>query len=198
MKIISMRKAVIAVGLVLGSASSSFAQVSMDFDIPGARIGINLQVYPQLQPIPGYPVYYAPGVNSNYFFYDGLYWVYDGTNWYASSWYNGPWSLVDPLNVPVYLLRVPVRYYHRPPAFFHGWRASDPPHWGDHWGPSWASHRAGWDQWNRNSAPAPAPLPTYQRQYSGSRYPQQPAQQPARPPQPNLNAPDNKQNGQNG
>ncbi len=122
-------------------------------------------------------MYYAPGMNSNYFFYDGMYWVYDGNNWYASSWYNGPWSLVDPMNVPVYVLRVPVRYYRAPPPFFHGWRADAPPQWGNHWGASWSSHHAGWDQWNHNSAPRAAPLPTYQRQYSANRCPQQTSQQ---------------------
>ncbi len=172
-----MRRTIAGLALLLGSATSSFAQLSMNFDISGTQIGINVPVYPSLQPIPGYPVYYAPGLSSNYFFYDGLYWVFDGQNWYASSWYNGPWSLVDPLDVPLFVLRVPVRYYRVPPPYFHGWRVSDAPHWGDHWGQSWTSHRNGWDQWNRNSAPAPAPLPTYQRQYSGNRYPQQPTQQ---------------------
>jgi hypothetical protein len=177
MKTHSVRNAMIAAGLMLASAGPALAQFSMNFDVSGSSIGINLSSYPQLQPIPGYPVYYAPGVNSNYFFYDGLYWVYDGQNWYASSWYNGPWSLVDPYDVPAFVLRVPVRYYRAPPAFFHGWRSTDAPHWGDHWGQSWSSRRTGWDHWNHNSAPAPAPLPTYQRQYTGSRYPQQTSQQ---------------------
>ena len=131
-----------------------------------------MPAYPQLQRVPGYPVYYAPGVNSNYFFYDGMYWVYQGDNWYASSWYNGPWGRVDPMYVPAYVLRVPVRYYRHAPAYFHGWRADAAPRWGDHWGHSWEQNRSGWDQWNRSSAPAPAPLPTYQQQYSGNRYPQ--------------------------
>ena len=29
----------------------------------------------------------------------------------------------------------------------------------------------GWDRWDRSAVPVPAPLPTYQRQYSGNRYP---------------------------
>lgn len=135
-------------------------------------IGINLPGFPVLQRVPGYPVYYAPRLDSNYFFYDGLYWIYDNDNWYASSWYNGPWGLVDRFDVPVYLLRVPVRYYRRAPVYFQGWRQDAPPRWGQHWGASWEQRRTGWDRWNRRSAPAPAPLPTYQRQYSGDRYPQ--------------------------
>jgi hypothetical protein len=167
-----MRRALTALSLLLCTATLALAQLSINFGGPGVRIGINLPVYPTLQRVPGYPVYYAPGVDSNYFFYDGLYWVYDGDNWYASSWYNGPWHLVDRFDVPVFLLRVPVRYYHRPPSYFRGWRASEAPRWGEHWGSSWEQRRSGWDRWNRSSAPAPAPLPTYQRQYSGERYPQ--------------------------
>ena len=134
-------------------------------------IGINLPVYPELVPVPGYPVYYAPQVNSNYFFYDGMYWVYQGDNWYASSWYNGPWGLVGPEVVPLFVLRVPVRYYRQPPAYFRGWQSDAPPRWGEHWGNGWEQRRSGWDRWKRSSAPTRAPLPVYQRQYSGDRYP---------------------------
>ncbi|HEX4332263.1 MAG TPA: hypothetical protein VH040_09000 [Usitatibacter sp.] len=167
-----MRRALIALWMLLFSLGPAYGQVSLDFNLPGASIGVNLPAYPDLQRVPGYPVYYAPGINSNYFFYDGLYWLFQGDNWYASSWYNGPWALVDPQEVPVYLLRVPVRYYRVAPAYFRGWNAQDPPHWGQHWGQSWEQRHNGWDKWDRKSAPAPAPLPTYQRQYSGSRYPQ--------------------------
>src|SRR3954470_23195910 len=131
-------------------------------------IGLNVPVYPTLERIPNYPVYYAPSLPANYFFYDGLYWVFNDGTWFQSPWYNGPWYAVDPYAVPVYLLRVPVRYYRAAPAFFHGWSYDAPPRWGDHWGSSWSSRRGGWDRWNRASAPAPAPLPSYQRQYSGN------------------------------
>jgi hypothetical protein len=167
-----MRRLLLAVSLLLGTLAPAFAQISINFGGPGVSIGINLNAYPTLQRVPGYPVYYAPGMNSNYFFYDGLYWVYQADDWYASSWYNGPWTLVDRMDVPVYLLRVPVRYYRHAPSYFSGYRADDAPRWGEHWGASWEQRHQGWDQWNRKSAPAPAPLPTYQRQYTGSRYPQ--------------------------
>src|SRR6185436_11860374 len=155
-----MRNALIALCMLACSlGTTAFAQLSINFDGPGVSIGINQPVYPTLQRIPGYPVYYAPGVRSNYFFYDGLYWVFDGDNWYASSWYNGPWYVVDPFDVPVYILRVPVRYYRHAPAYFRGWRPDAPPRWGERWGGSWEQRRSGWDRWNRRSAPAAAPLP---------------------------------------
>jgi hypothetical protein len=168
-----MRLRPIVLSVLLACTTPAVAQqVGFSFNGPGISIGLNLPAYPTLQPIPGYPVYYAPSVNNNYFFYDGLYWVYLDDNWYASSWYNGPWHVVDRYYVPDYILRVPVRYYRHAPAYFHGWRADAPPRWGEHWGSSWQQKRSGWDRWNRSSAPAPAPLPAYQRQYSGKRYPQ--------------------------
>ena len=163
--------------MLLVPITTASAQVSIGIGLPGISIGINLPVYPQLVPVPGYPVYYAPQLNSNYFFYDGMYWVYQQDNWYASSWYNGPWMLVAPGAVPLFILRVPVRYYRYPPAYFYGWRSDAPPRWGDHWGHDWERSHSGWDNWNRRAVPAPAPLPIYQRQYAGERYPRAEQQQ---------------------
>jgi len=165
-----MRNALCVLGLILCSITSSFAQFSVGVGAPGVSIGINVPTFPELVPVPGYPVYYAPRMNSNYFFYDGRYWVYQGDNWYASSWYNGPWTLVPPEAVPAFILRIPVRYYRRPPSYFRGWRADAPPRWDDHWGRGWSQAHRGWDQWDRRAV-APAPLPSYQRQYAGNRYP---------------------------
>jgi hypothetical protein len=167
-----MRKLLVVLLMLLGPLTPAVAQVSIGIGLPNVSIGVNLPVYPRLVRVPGYPVYYAPSVDSNYFFYDGMYWVYQGDNWYASSWYNGPWALVAPEAVPAFVLRVPVRYYRQPPVYFQGWQRDAPPRWGEHWGHDWEQRRGGWDRWNRRAAPPPAPLPTYQRQYSGNRYPQ--------------------------
>lgn len=152
-------------------APASAQQLSIGIWSPNVSIGINLPLYPDLVPVPGYPVYYAPRLDVNYFFYDGMYWVYEGDNWYASSWYNGPWGLVDPGFVPVYILRIPVRYYRRPPMYFRDWRSDGPPRWEEHWGNEWAQRHRGWDHWDRRSTPMRPPLPVYQRKYSGDQYP---------------------------
>ena len=68
----------------------------------GVAIGISPTAYPELVPVPGYPVYYDPRADSNYFFYDGEYWVYTDDTWYASSWYNGPWQRVGSEDVPLF------------------------------------------------------------------------------------------------
>ncbi len=167
-----MRYRLIVLLTLLCLTTSAAAQVSVS-------ININVPVYPELVVVPGYPVYYAPQLRMNYFFYDGMYWVYDGENWYSSFWYNGPWRLIVPVAVPVFILRIPVRYYQVPPPYFRAWKPDAPPRWGERWGREWEQRRSGWDRWDRRSAPAPAPLPAYQRNYSGDRYPRSEQQQRA-------------------
>jgi len=163
-----MRSSLVAFLLLLTATVPAAAQLS---------IGITIGAYPNFMSVPGYPVYYAPDVGGNYFFYDGLYWVYQDDNWYSSSWYNGPWDSVDPMYVPVFILQIPVRYYRRPPQYFGGWQSDRPPRWNDHWGRDWAQRRQDWDQPRREANSTPAPLPDYQRRYSGKDYPRADQQQ---------------------
>ena len=154
-----MRHLLLAIPLLFSTIASAYVDVSVGVSLPGVSIGINEPSFPDLVPVPGYPVYYNPNGNSNYFFYDGEYWAYQNDNWYASTWYNGPWGVVGPEAVPLYVLRVPVRYYARPPIYFRGWAADAPPRWGDHWGGSWQAQHVGWDHFDARNAPRPAPLP---------------------------------------
>jgi hypothetical protein len=172
-----MRYRLVVLLMLLCPVTSVPAQVSIGIGLPSLSIGINLPLFPELVPVPGYPVYYAPRLNSNYFFYDGMYWVYQGDDWYASSWYNGPWGRVGREVVPLFVLRIPVLYYRQPPVYFSGWQRDAPPRWGEHWGRDWEQRRSGWDRWDRNAAPAAAALPVYQRNYSGDRYPRVEQQQ---------------------
>jgi hypothetical protein len=158
-------------------AARAETQVSIGIAVPGVSIGINTPRYPSFVQVPDYPVYYAPQQQANLFFYDGLYWAYQRDNWYTSSWYGGPWREVGPQAVPLYVLRVPVRYYRNPPSYFRGWQRDAPPRWGEHWGNDWSQQHAGWDRWDRRARPLPAPLPTYQRRYEGRSYPPVEAQQ---------------------
>jgi len=152
----------IALCLLAGAVNPAAARVNID---------LNLSLFPELVPVPGYPVYYAPALESNYFFYDGMYWLFEDDDWYVSEWYNGPWEYVDREYVPIYVLRIPVRYYRRPPPYFRGWYYDAPPRWNVRWGEGWERHHHGWDQWDRRHVPPRAPLPSYQRPYSGERYP---------------------------
>ncbi len=167
-----MRYLLIVLSLFLGVATSSCTTGHRP-DHVSVSIGINVPVFPRLVLVPGYPVYYDPAINLNYFFYDGLYWVFVRDRWYASSWYNGPWGYVEHYRVPLYVLRVPVRYYRQPPAYFRGWHADAPPRWDERMGRGWEQRHSKPDQWDRQPAPEPAPVPGYQREYSGKRYPRE-------------------------
>jgi len=173
-----MRYLLIVLSLFLGLTTSSCTNDPYRADHVSVNVGINVPAFPHLVLVPGYPVYYDPSISLNYFFYDGLYWVFAGDNWYASSWYNGPWGVVERYRVPMYVLRVPVRYYRQPPSYFRGWHADAPPRWEERWGRDWEQRHSDsdqWrhDQWRRDQAPQPAPVPSYQQQYSGERYPRE-------------------------
>ncbi len=170
---LKIRHALLVLPMLLSPAAIADVHVSIGIGLPHASIGIHIPAYPRLVAVPGYPVYYAPRLYVNLFFYDGMYWVFHNDNWYASDWYDGPWWYVSPAAVPVYILRIPVRYYRHPPPYFHGWRPGAPPHWGERWGHEWERRRSGWDQWDHHAAPPLAPLPAYQRRYSGDDYPRQ-------------------------
>ncbi len=91
-----MRNALIGLvfGMAVAAATPAAADLSIGFSSGPVSIGINVPTYPRLVAVPGVPVYYAPSVAGNYFFYDGLYWVFQDGNWFASDWYNGPWRMV--------------------------------------------------------------------------------------------------------
>lgn len=149
--------------------------VGVGVGAPHASIAFRLSNYPYLVPVPGYPVYYAPRLEANFFFYDGMYWIYENDNWYYSAWYNGPWWYVEPEVVPTVILQIPVGYYRQPPVYFNRWQADAPPRWEERWGRDWGQRRGDWDRRERDATLAP--LPGYQEHYSGDRYPQRLEQQ---------------------
>ena len=162
-----MKRFALAALLFLASTFPAVAQEYYDIDV-------DLPEYPQMAPVPDSPVYYAPEVDSNYFFYDGLYWDYYNDAWYSSPWYNGPWSVVDPIYVPTYLLWVPIRFYRHAPAYWRGWRADRAPRWGERWGREWQARHNEIFRGRQRPQYARAPLPEYQRSYNRANYPRAP------------------------
>ena len=79
--------------------------VGVAVQLPGVSVQLGLPEQPALVLVPGMPVYYAPHLRANYFFYDGLYWVLHGDGWYFSSWYGGPLYAASPFDVPGFVLR---------------------------------------------------------------------------------------------
>lgn len=137
-------------------------------------LGIHLSNYPDLVAIPGMPVMYDPRLMANYFFYEGSFWVFEDDDWYRSDWYNGPWIFVERDAVPVFLLRIPVRYYNRAPLYFRPWSMDMAPRWSLRWGREWERRHRDWDRWDRRRAPPPAPPPVFQQQFPRERYPESP------------------------
>jgi len=178
-----MKLAALTAALFISQAAVAPAHAEIQFGVsaqlPGVSINLGLPAQPAMALIPGLPVYYAPHVRANYFFYDGLYWVLHGDDWYFSSWFGGPWYAVDPYDVPDFILRIPVRYFPLRPHYFLGWHPESSPRWGDHWGHDWSHRRRGWDHWDRRHLPAVAPLPEYQRRFPAHRYPDTDRQQRA-------------------
>ena len=54
-----MRMKSLSLCILLAVSMPSSAQLSVGIGVPGVSIGFNLGAYPDLTPIPGYPVYYA-------------------------------------------------------------------------------------------------------------------------------------------
>src|SRR5436190_4027021 len=154
-----MKRALLACLLLVASILPAAAQDYHDIDV-------DLPQYPEMVPVPDSPVYYAPAVDSNYFFYDGRYWDYSNDRWYSSPWYNGPWVYVDPIYVPTYVLWVPIRYYHKPWHTWGRWQRDRPPRWAEHWGRDWQNHHNAVYGGQRQGPATRAPLPSYQRQYT--------------------------------
>lgn len=175
-KLVSFLRSGLLLALLAGCAATPPRH--QDADV-GVGVGIHVPAYPHLVRVPGHPVYYAPYVNLNLFFYDGLYWIFHGGRWYVGSWYNGPWHYVQPRGVPLYVLRVPLRYYRQPPPAFRHWRGDAPPRWEQHWGREWEHRRDDWSRLEQRPMPEAAPLPGYQRQYHDDRYPRAAEQQRA-------------------
>ena len=164
-----MKRFLAALLLLAASALPAAAQTYSDIDV-------DLPSFPEMQPIPDSPVYWAPNVDSNYFFYDGLFWDFHHDLWHWSAWYNGPWMVADPVYVPTYVLWVPIVYYRKPPHYFRAWHPNRPPRWGERWGSEWQARHN--QVFSGPAHPmARAPLPTYQAQFQRGNYPRAPQQQ---------------------
>ncbi len=52
---------------------------------------------PRLVVIPGTPVHYAPDVEADVFFFEGLWYRWYGGVWYRATVYSGPWMTISVL-----------------------------------------------------------------------------------------------------
>jgi hypothetical protein len=136
-----MRPLALALLLVIALAAPAGAQVRVGIDI-----GIHLPGPPELEVIPGIPVYYAPRAPANVFFYAGRYWILVDRGWHVGPTWSGPWVIVEPVHVPAPILKIPVRYYPRPPGHWHAAHRGGPPPWAPAYGREWReeAHERHW------------------------------------------------------
>jgi hypothetical protein len=119
-----MRRETVLAGLLVAGLASLLRTGSGEAN--ELDIHIDLGGPPALVIEPGTPVYYAPAVPFNYFFYGGRYYVFAHEGWFAASSYNGPWIVVPVKKVPKPILEVPVEYYKVLPGH---WKTHGPPPW---------------------------------------------------------------------
>jgi len=120
----------LAVGMPLaGAPARADVHVGINIGVPPPP-AIALPAPPPLVVVPGSPVYYAPEVPYNFFYYGGTYYVFNDGYWYNSRSAHGPWVFVQ--HVPRAVRYVPARYYHVPPG-----------HLKHHGPPPWAGHGRG-------------------------------------------------------
>ncbi len=120
----------IALAAILVAAALGFMP-SLAAAGPDIRIDVHIGAPPQLVVVPNTPVYYAPALPHNYFFYGGQYYLFHKGAWHYAPTYNGPWAVIAVEFVPRPILVVPVHYYKAPPGH---WKKKGPPPWAPAWG----------------------------------------------------------------
>jgi hypothetical protein len=104
------------------SATASDVKIHIGLGIPP----MVLTAPPQLVVVPGTPVYYAPDVSANLFFYKGRYYTVANGVWAMAPAYTGPWAVIQIGQVPTPVVAVPVEYYKIPPGQL---KKHGPPPW---------------------------------------------------------------------
>jgi hypothetical protein len=113
-----------AAAMLFSGASATASDLKINIDLGGPPIVLTAP--PQLVVVPGTPVYYAPDVSANLFFYKGRYYTLASGVWSMAPAYSGPWAVIQIGQVPPPVLAVPVEYYKIPPGQL---KKKGPPPW---------------------------------------------------------------------
>jgi len=122
----------LAAGLLAAPARGADVHIGINIGVPPPPPPVVVEAPPPLVVVPQTPVYYAPSLPYNYFYYGGLYYTLHDDHWFYAASFNGPWTFVTLERVPRPILAVPVRYY-----------KVHPEHWKKHGPPPWAGHGRG-------------------------------------------------------
>jgi hypothetical protein len=113
-----------AVAILLSGASARASDVKINIGL--GVTPLVLTAPPQLVVVPGTPVYYAPDISANLFFYKGRYYSVANGVWSRAPAYSGPWAVIQIGQVPAPIVAVPVEYYKIPPGQL---KKHGPPPW---------------------------------------------------------------------
>lgn len=92
------------------------AEVDVSINIGLPLPAIVISAPPAVVMIPGAPVYFAPDIEVDIFFYRGYWYRPYRQRWYRASHYNGPWCYIAPRAVPNVIVKLPPGYRHIPPG----------------------------------------------------------------------------------
>jgi len=84
--------------------ASAGVDVNVNIGIPFP--GFHVEAAPEMVMVPGAPVYFAPRVSVDLFFFDGFWFTRDHDHWYRGHDYRGPWKEVNARYVPPPVHRV--------------------------------------------------------------------------------------------
>jgi hypothetical protein len=112
--------------LVIPKAHASNVGVNVGINIGGpAPMYVNPPVVIAAPPVFGRPpqlgFFVAAGVGYDMFFHSNLYYLNSGNGWYASSYYNGPWTTVHYQAVPYVIKKHKIKkiHYYRDNSYRH-------------------------------------------------------------------------------
>src|SRR3989304_2225103 len=100
-----MRRNRVLVGALFAVAAAALLPATT-LASPNIHIGIQIGTPPQLVVVPQTPVYYAPALPYNYFFYGGQYYLFHNGIWHFAPTHNGPWAVIAVEYLPRPILAV--------------------------------------------------------------------------------------------
>lgn len=103
----------LSVGMFSPGTSEAGIGLSAAIPLPGLRLAAS----PSLALIAGTPVYFAPDVEADLFFYHGNWYRPYGGEWYVSAEFGGPWGRVSIGNVLRPLVDLPSDYRNEPSSY---------------------------------------------------------------------------------
>jgi len=94
--------------LLLAVPAAAGVNVNIGIGVPIAAPVVVVPAAPSMVVVPGTPVYYAPGLNVDVFFYGGFWWTPHNGYWFRANTYDGPWAVVH--QPPPTIVRMPHNY----------------------------------------------------------------------------------------